>query len=70
MAIDPGFAQTRLASFGLAWSGVVSVVSLGAAWLAPYAPNAPDGAAILKLPGPAHALGTDELGRDILSRVS
>jgi peptide/nickel transport system permease protein len=35
----------------------------------PFDPNAPDLAAKLLPPGPEHLLGTDHLGRDVLSRV-
>ena len=37
--------------------------------LAPYDPNAQALAERLKPPSPAHWLGTDEFGRDILSRI-
>ena len=46
--------------------------SLLASWLSPFDPQAiPTGlaAASLRPPGPTHALGTDVLGRDLLSRV-
>lgn len=48
------------------------VAVLLAPWLAPFDPHAvPTGlaAASLRPPGPPHALGTDALGRDLLSRV-
>lgn len=35
----------------------------------PYDPNAPDLEARLLPPGPGHWLGTDHLGRDVLSRI-
>ena len=37
--------------------------------LAPYGPNAQDILARLRGPGPAHLLGTDNFGRDTLSRI-
>lgn len=37
--------------------------------IAPYDPNFIDATAILQGPSPAHLLGTDQLGRDVLSRV-
>jgi peptide/nickel transport system permease protein len=37
--------------------------------LAPYSPNAPDLEATLQGPSSAHLLGTDQFGRDILSRL-
>jgi ABC-type dipeptide/oligopeptide/nickel transport system permease subunit len=48
------------------------VAALFAPWLAPFDPTAvPTGLAdaALQPPGPPHALGTDALGRDLLSRV-
>ncbi len=38
-------------------------------WLAPYNPTANDFAAMTEAPSWAHWLGTDQLGRDILSRI-
>ena len=40
-----------------------------APWIAPYEPNALDVPARLQGPSGAHPLGTDNLGRDVLSRV-
>jgi peptide/nickel transport system permease protein len=40
-----------------------------APWVAPYDPNAPDWIAIRSAPNAAHWFGTDDLGRDVLSRV-
>src|SRR5207302_279175 len=37
--------------------------------LVPYDPLAPDSGARLARPGPAHWLGTDAFGRDVLSRI-
>ena len=52
---------------------VVLVVMLLSAvlapWLAPYDPNYPDLMASLQGPSAAHPLGTDALGRDLLSRL-
>ncbi len=46
------------------------VVAIGAPWLAPYTPSASDVAALADpTPGGQHWLGTDQSGRDILSRV-
>jgi ABC-type dipeptide/oligopeptide/nickel transport system permease subunit len=43
--------------------------ALFAPWLAPYPPLKQDLDARLKPPNPTHLLGTDELGRDVLSRL-
>ena len=50
---------------------VVAVVSaaLFARWVAPYSPSATDFDAILASPSREHWLGTDDLGRDTLSRI-
>ncbi|WGR91097.1 ABC transporter permease [Bradyrhizobium sp. ISRA443] len=45
------------------------IVAIGAPWIAPYAPTAQDVNNMLAPPGPAHWLGTDDLGRDVLSRL-
>jgi peptide/nickel transport system permease protein len=37
--------------------------------LAPWDPNKPDTRRILTPPSPSHPLGTDQIGRDVLSRV-
>jgi ABC-type dipeptide/oligopeptide/nickel transport system permease subunit len=45
------------------------VVGLSAPWLAPYDPLAQDLTRSLLPPGGEHLLGTDQYGRDVLSRV-
>ncbi len=45
------------------------VVAVAAPQLAPYDPNAIDYRALRKPPSAAHLLGTDEVGRDVLSRL-
>lgn len=44
-------------------------IALGAAYLSPFNPTATDFAAIRKPPSAVHLLGTDEVGRDVLSRL-
>lgn len=61
--------RNRLALFGAAVLAVLAVVALLAPWLAPYSPAAQNLPASLQPPGPAHLFGTDEFGRDILSRL-
>ena len=50
---------------------VVAVVSAAvfAPWVAPYSPSQTDFDAILSGPSREHLLGTDDLGRDTLSRI-
>ncbi len=45
------------------------IVAIGAPWIAPYPPTAQDVNNMLAAPGPDHLLGTDDLGRDIFSRL-
>jgi len=45
------------------------VIALGAAHLAPFDPTTTDFAAVRKAPSAVHLLGTDEVGRDVLSRL-
>jgi peptide/nickel transport system permease protein len=61
--------ETRLVGTGLAISAVVLVCALAAPLLAPYDPNEQDYLAITDPPSPSHILGTDDLGRDVLSRI-
>ena len=48
---------------------VLMLMALFAPWLAPKDPLQQDIALRLRPPGPGHWLGTDNLGRDLLSRV-
>jgi peptide/nickel transport system permease protein len=45
------------------------IVAIGAPWIAPYAPTAQDVNNMLAAPSSSHLLGTDDLGRDIFSRL-
>jgi peptide/nickel transport system permease protein len=45
------------------------VVAVGAPWIAAYPPTAQDVNNMLAPPSAAHLLGTDDLGRDIFSRL-
>lgn len=47
----------------------VVVISVAAQWIAPYGVNDIDVPQALQPPSGAHWFGTDELGRDVLSRV-
>ncbi|WP_292863377.1 ABC transporter permease [Mesorhizobium sp.] len=58
------------ARFGISLILFWIVLALLAPWISPYPPNAQDMAALADLgPSAAHWLGTDLLGRDILSRI-
>jgi peptide/nickel transport system permease protein len=69
----PRLARRALRSGSLLVGGLIVVVLLAAAlfapWLAPYAPTRIFPGAEIRPPGPEFLLGTDEVGRDILSRV-
>jgi peptide/nickel transport system permease protein len=54
---------------GLALTLFLLIVALAAPWVAPADPTAQNLPARLAAPSGAHWMGTDELGRDILSRI-
>ena len=61
--------RNRMAMTGLALVLVLFAVALFAPWLAPYDPLSINLEEVLTPPSPAHYLGTDTLGRDVLSRI-
>jgi peptide/nickel transport system permease protein len=61
--------QSGPGRWGLALTMLLVVLALAAPWLAPANPTAQNLPARLSSPSSAHWLGTDELGRDILSRI-
>ena len=61
--------ETRLVGTGLAITAIVLLCALAAPLLAPYDPNEQDYLAITDPPSASHLLGTDDLGRDVLSRI-
>jgi peptide/nickel transport system permease protein len=61
--------RNRMAVAGLTLVLGLFVVAIFASWLAPYDPNRIDLKQVLMPPSPAHLLGTDTLGRDVLSRI-
>jgi peptide/nickel transport system permease protein len=63
------FRRHRAAFVGLAVLIVLSVGCGLASWLAPYPPDEPDVEALREPPSLAHPMGTDQLGRDELSRL-
>jgi len=58
-----------LGALGLVLVVFVLVSAIGADWWAPYEPNKIDIRSKLQAPSSEHILGTDQLGRDIFSRV-
>ncbi|WP_406857995.1 ABC transporter permease [Alsobacter sp. KACC 23698] len=64
-----GLAREPRAAVGLAVVALAVAMAAAAPWLAPYDPEIPDFTAILAAPDGAHPFGTDDLGRDVLSRI-
>jgi len=62
-------SSSRVATIGLILVLFWIAVAILAPVIAPYSPSAQDGQAVNKAPSAAHLLGTDHLGRDILSRL-
>ena len=63
------FIKNRLAVAGSVVILLLFVVSMAAPFLAPYDPSDIDIKQILMRPSSSHLLGTDQLGRDVLSRM-
>ena len=61
--------RTRGAGFGLVVVATVLLIALGADLMAPYDPNQRQAAGVLAAPSSGHLLGTDQLARDVLSRI-
>lgn len=56
-------------AFGVAVLGLFVLLALVGRWVAPYDPNVGELTSMLSGPSWRHVFGTDELGRDTLSRV-
>ena len=57
------------AALGVFLVALAAIAALGAPVLAPFDPNLPDFAATLSPPSIQHPFGTDDLGRDVFSRI-
>ena len=64
-----GLVRQRLALTGLCLVAFFVVVALIGNWAAPYGFSAQHARDRLQPPNPSYLLGTDEFGRDILSRL-
>ena len=65
-----GFVRHQtLGTIGVLIVAIVAIAGIGADWIAPYPPTANDFAAMTEAPSWAHWLGTDQFGRDQLSRI-
>lgn len=63
------FARHQAGLAGLITIVAIAALGMAAPWIAPYDPIAANMQAARQLPTPLHWLGTDEIGRDILSRL-
>jgi peptide/nickel transport system permease protein len=61
--------QSGPGRWGLALTLFLVIIALAAPWIAPASPTAQNLPTRLEAPSLAHWMGTDELGRDILSRI-
>jgi peptide/nickel transport system permease protein len=61
--------RSALGRWGFGLTLLLLIVALTAPWIAPYDPLAQNLPARLAAPSAAHWMGTDELGRDIISRI-
>src|SRR5499426_970997 len=61
--------RRKAAMFGLGVIVFFVLLALLAPWIAPHDPLATSWSAVRKAPSAAYWFGTDEIGRDVLSRV-
>jgi len=64
-----GIRKSRLALFGLLITGLLTFMAILAPLIAPYSPTKMSLRERLSPPSTSHLFGTDDAGRDILSRV-
>ena len=63
------FRREPLGTFGLLLMLAMAATGLSAELIAPYSPTANDFGAMMESPSWEHLLGTDQFGRDLLSRI-
>jgi peptide/nickel transport system permease protein len=63
------FARSRSAVVAAAILAVLALLAALGAWIAPFDPDKVGVGATMAAPGTLHPMGTDELGRDVFSRV-
>jgi peptide/nickel transport system permease protein len=61
--------RNKLLAFAAVFVVVQLILALGATWIAPYDPMAQSVVRRLRGPGALHWLGTDQFGRDVLTRI-
>ena len=63
------FRRNRLAVIGGIVTIVLALIALAAPLLSPWDPHRPDVKKVLDSPSKSHLFGTDQIGRDVLSRM-
>jgi oligopeptide transport system permease protein len=63
------FARNKLALLGLAMVSILLLTAIFADFIAPYPYDAANPAKALQFPSREHWMGTDEVGRDVYSRI-
>ncbi|MHB1133788.1 MAG: ABC transporter permease [Chloroflexota bacterium] len=69
LAAGKRLLRNRAGVIGLVGLSLLVIAAVGADWLAPFDPLEQHGGDRLLPPGPVYWLGTDEMGRDLLSRI-
>ncbi len=69
MSLLQSLLRHRLTWFALPMIGLILIMAIFAPLIAPFSPDGVDLSQKLQSPGGKHLLGTDHLGRDILSRL-
>ena len=69
IGLRPGLRRDAGFWFGIGVLALAAFVAVAGPWLAPYDPNANDLMNRLAAPSASHWFGTDDLGRDIFSRM-
>jgi peptide/nickel transport system permease protein len=63
------FSKNKIALAGSCVVILLFIISILAPWIAPYDPNEINLTMVLSAPSAKHLCGTDQLGRDVLSRM-
>lgn len=63
------FRRSKLAVVALIYVALMTLMAVLAPWVAPYGPNDVDLARRLEAPTAEHRFGTDDVGRDVLTRM-
>lgn len=69
MRIWRRFRRSLIATAAVSFVALMTLIAAAAPILAPYPPDAVELGRRLLPPGPLHLFGTDDLGRDVLSRM-